>query len=103
VRTIALPLAKDNIQNGAPDAVGILDTATGELVDALSYEGSITAGVVDGVAAPLDFVEGTPTAAQDSNTNQGSLARLPDGQDTGDAAADWFFTPTPTPGASNVQ
>ena len=29
-------------------------------------------------------------------------ARLPDGTDTDDAAADWAFTTMPTPGAANV-
>ena len=43
-----------------------------------------------------------PAATADSNTQNGSLARLPDGQDTNDAAADWKFTATPTPGAANV-
>ena len=49
-------------------------------------------------------MEGTALAATvaDSNTDNGSLARLPDGQDTNDAAADWRFTTTPTPGAANV-
>ena len=102
VPAIALPLAKDNLQNGSPDAVGLLDTASGELLDALSYEGSITAGVLTGVADPLDFVEGTPTEAKDTNSAQGCLARLPDGQDTDDASADWFFTTRPTPGAPNL-
>ena len=38
----------------------------------------------------------------DSNTVDGSLARIPDGQDTNDANADWEFTSTKTPGAANV-
>jgi hypothetical protein len=32
----------------------------------------------------------------------GSLARLPNGSDTGDAATDWAFTTTVTPGRENV-
>jgi len=89
-------------QNGAPDGVALVDTATGALLDALSYEGEITAATIDGHTYSL--VEGTALAADvaDSNTVDGSLARIPDGQDTNDAAADWTFTSTKTPGAANV-
>ncbi len=38
----------------------------------------------------------------DSNTDDGSLIRNPDGKDTDDAATDWVFTKTKTPGATNV-
>ena len=41
-------------------------------------------------------------ALADSNTINGSLARLPDGTENDNAAADWNFTTTPTPGAPNV-
>lgn len=86
-------------QNG-PDGVALVDTATGTLLDALSYEGAITAATIDG--STYNLVEGTPTPAEDSNTVDGSLSRLPDGSDTDDAATDWAFTKTPTPGAANV-
>jgi hypothetical protein len=51
------------------------------------------------------LVEGTPlpVGVADSNTVTGSLARIPNGSDTGDAAADWRFTTTVTPGAANVE
>jgi hypothetical protein len=89
-------------QNGAPDGVALVDTANGTLLDALSYEGTITAAVIDGTT--YDLVEGTPLPASvaDSNTVDGSLSRIPDGQDTNDAASDWTFTTTKTPGAANV-
>ncbi len=88
-------------QNGAPDGVALIDTA-GALLDALSYEGSITAAVIDGKT--YNLVEGTvlPTSVADSNTVDGSLSRIPDGQDTNNAASDWKFTTTKTPGAANV-
>ena len=88
--------ATNNIQNGRanPAAVAILDTATSTLVDALSYGGSLT--------TPYDFVEGTPTTATDSNDAGGSLIRNPNGTDTGNAASDWAFTTTLTPGTANV-
>jgi large repetitive protein len=39
----------------------------------------------------------------DSNTVTGSLARIPNGSDTDDAAADWAFTTTVTPGWENAR
>jgi hypothetical protein len=89
-------------QNGAPDAAVVLDTSTGELLDALSYEGEIRAATIG--SATYDLVEGTalPAAVADSNTAEGSLSRNPDGRDTNDAASDWAFSTTPTPGAPNV-
>ena len=88
-------------QNGAPDGLALVGP-TGSLLDALSYEGAITAAQIDG--ATVNLVEGTvlPAAVADSNTVAGSLSRSPDGRDTDDAASDWVFTTTPTPGAANV-
>jgi hypothetical protein len=89
-------------QNGAPDGVALIATATGTLLDAFSYEGEITAATIAGQT--YDLVEGTALAADvaDSNTVDGSLSRIPDKQDTNEAAADWAFTQTKTPGAANV-
>jgi Lamin Tail Domain len=88
------------LQNGAPDGLALLDGAT--LLDALSYEGGITAATIGGQT--YNLVEGNvlPTAVEDSNTVAGSLIRNPDGKDTNDAAADWAFTTTITRGAANV-
>jgi large repetitive protein len=89
-------------QNGVPDGVALVDTSTGALLDALSYEGPITAALIDQVTVSL--VEGTvlPVEVADSNTVEGSLSRIPDGSDTNDAATDWKFTTTATRGAANV-
>jgi hypothetical protein len=89
-------------QNGAPDGVALVDTGTGTLLDALSYEGEMVAATISGQT--YDLVEGTALAAStaDSNTVAGSLSRLPDGTDTDNAATDWAFTATATPGAANV-
>jgi hypothetical protein len=88
------------LQNGAPDGLALLDGTT--LLDALSYEGGISAATIGGQT--YNLVEGTvlPTAVEDSNTVVGSLIRNPDGKDTNDAAADWAFTTTVTRGAANV-
>jgi len=89
-------------QNGSPDGVALVNTATHALLDALSYEGAITTAVIDGQT--YNLVEGTmlPETVADSNTQDGSLSRIPDGQDHDDAATDWRFTTTKTPGAANV-
>jgi large repetitive protein len=90
-------------QNGAPDGLALIDTATSTLLDALSYEGAITTATIGGKT--YDLVEGTmlPVDVADSNTVEGDLARIPDGKDTDDAATDWAFTTTTTPGAANVK
>ncbi|MEX2613532.1 MAG: hypothetical protein WD380_08130, partial [Gaiellaceae bacterium] len=89
-------------QNGAPDGVALIAVASGALLDALSYEGEITAAVIGGQTYSL--VEGTALAATvaDSNTAAGSLSRIPDGSDTNNASSDWVFTTSATPGAANV-
>jgi hypothetical protein len=89
-------------QNGAPDGIALIDTTAGSLLDALAYEGEIRNALLDGET--FDLVEGSPLAATvaDSNTANGSLSRLPDRTDTNNAATDWGFTTTPTPGAANV-
>jgi len=89
-------------QNGAPDGLALYDTASGSLLDSLSYEGPITTATISGHT--FDLVEGAvlPAVVADSNTVTGSLIRSPDMSDTNNAAVDWVFTTTPTPGAANV-
>ncbi len=101
VARIALPTSTNALRNGTA-AVGLLDKATGNLLDALSYGGAVTAADVTGVMTPRNFVEGTATAAVDSNSAAGSLSRLPNGADANNATADFKFTTTPTPGGPNV-
>jgi hypothetical protein len=93
----------NRIENGAPDGIALVDTVAGTLLDALSYEGSITMVTITGVGM-VSLVEGTalPGAVADSNTVVGSLCRLPNGADTNDAATDWAFSANITPGAANV-
>jgi Lamin Tail Domain len=98
----AYRVVASDAQNGAPDGLALVDSAAGTLLDALSYEGAITAAVIGD--ATFDLVEGTalPVSVADSNTVDGSLIRAPDGRDTDDAAADWAFTTTTSRGAANV-
>jgi vibriolysin len=94
---------ENRIQNGAPDGLLIFNNATGEVVDAFSYEGSITAASIPGVGA-VSLVEGEPLPATvvDSGRASRSLGRYLNGTDTDNAATDWAATPTPTPGSLNV-
>ncbi len=98
---IEFPLTSNNIQNGGPDAVGIIDNSALELLDALSYEGSVMNGNVTGIGT-FNFVEGTAATAADSGDVEGSLVRSPNGSDIDDADTDWAFTSTPTPGSANI-
>src|SRR5688572_12611207 len=102
VRRIDLPLAMDNLQNGAPDGVALVNTLTMTVLDALSYEGSITMANITGFTSTPSLVEGTPTSLADSNTTPASLSRIPNGTDTDDASVDWMLSATPTPGSANV-
>lgn len=94
---------QDEIQNGGPDGVALIDDVTHTLIDALSYEGSITAATLPGFAAPVSLVEGTALTATiaDSNTVSGALCRYASGQDTNNAANDWRFCTIRTVGAAN--
>jgi len=88
----------NNLQNGAPDAVAIVDMVNGVIVDALSYEGAVTGGEIVGVGS-FSFVEGNATDAKDQGDS--ALARLPNGSDTDDAMSDWQLL-EPTPGSANL-
>ena len=96
--------ATDQVQNGSPDGIALINTATSTLVDAFSYEGAMMSTTVTGLPGMVSLVEGTflPVAVADSNMVAGSLSRLPNGKDTNNAATDWNFTATSTPGAANV-
>ena len=98
------PASGGLIQNGSPDGIAIINVAQSTIIDALSYEGDITAAIITGFPAPVSLVEGTllPASVADSNTITGSLCRLPNGTDTNNAATDWAFSGTPTPGYSNA-
>jgi hypothetical protein len=96
----------DEVQNGAPDGIALIDNTTHTLIDALSYEGdAVKLTMVDlaGFTASVSLVEGTflPATVADSNTADGSLCRSPNAQDTNNAAADWRFCTTRTAGQPN--
>jgi hypothetical protein len=95
-----IALDDDSFQNGEPDGVAIYDTVKMQIVDALSYEGSVTMARITGRAMPVSLVEMTATTAEDTGTN--SISRIPNGRDTNNAMMDWARTTMLTPGAANV-
>ena len=101
--SISIPMGgSGTIQNGGPDAVIVCNSATGELVDAIVYEGSF-----DLMAAPsCNFTMSPPlvrgTAASAVDMGAGSIGRFPDGAMSGDDDTDWSFSMTSTPGAPNA-
>jgi hypothetical protein len=101
---IAFAVSQDNIQNGAPDGIALVNTSTLTVLDSFSYEGPITAAVLPGFANPVNLVRGTalPASVADSNTTNGSLCRQPNGARTNNDISDWIFCTTPTPGAANL-
>ena len=101
IARIRFSVAADNIQNGAPDGIALVNTSSFAVLDALSYEGSITAANIGGF--PVNLVEGTAFAgADDTFTPSLSLIRNPNGADTNNAATDWALTNTLTVGTANV-
>jgi predicted extracellular nuclease len=80
----------DLIQNGAPDAVALLDGA-GFPVDVVSYEGDA-----------LPFVEGSGVGLLDDAAIPGkSISRCPNGGDTNQNNVDFVYLDA-TPGATNA-
>ncbi len=96
--------SQDQIQNGAPDGIALIDTVTKTVLDALSYEGESPAAMIPDFTPPPSLVEGAalPAATADSSTVDRTLCRNPNGSDTDQAATDWTTCATPTPGAPNV-
>ena len=97
--------ASNNIQNGSPDGIAIIDKSTGEIIDALSYGGSMTAAIITGFTGTRSLVEGTATTVLDTNTAGviRSLIRNPNGADADNALVDWAITSVPTPGSKNIK
>ncbi|MCB9274597.1 MAG: lamin tail domain-containing protein [Lewinellaceae bacterium] len=79
--------ATNLIQNGAPDAVAL--TFAGAVVDAVSYEGSVTG-----------YVEGSGSGLEDIAATGVGIGRYPDGADTDQNNVD-FTQQCITPGAAN--
>jgi cysteine-rich repeat protein len=104
VKELLSTVNSDVVQNGAPDAVALYNTATDSLVDSLSYEGQLADAVITGSSKTFDLREGsadTTTLVDPGTGSEGSLSRLPNGIDTDANATDFVFTKKSTPGAPN--
>ena len=87
------------IQNGSPDAVGLRENSSGNLIDAVSYEGSCLAPYVNGTGLPL---ANSDTAQSDSIASRYlSISRYPDGADSNNDSLDWNRV-CATPGYANT-
>jgi hypothetical protein len=96
---------QDQIQNGPMDGLAVFDSVTLTVLDALAYEGPVTAAMLPGFTAPVSLVEGTalPATNEDSNDTIRTICRFPNGVDTNDAATDWTMCGTLTRGKANVK
>lgn len=104
-RTPNCDLVKSNvpstgwIQNGSPDAIGLRENSSGNLVDAVSYEGNVLAPYASGNGLPL---ANSDTAQSDSIAGRYlSISRFPDGHDTNNDSLDWNRV-CATPGYANT-
>ncbi len=95
---------QDQIQNGPMDGLAVFDSVTLTVLDALSYEGPVTAAMLPGFTAPVSLVEGTAldAAAEDSNDEIRTICRMPNGTDTNNAATDFTVCKTLTRGKANA-
>ncbi|MCA9602624.1 MAG: hypothetical protein KC417_11390, partial [Myxococcales bacterium] len=86
--------SENELQNGEPDGIAILDTVSGTVVDALSYGGTMGNWPLGGITASAVATDLDDRGAE-------SLCRMPNGQFTGSAMADFAACTTPSPGAAN--
>ncbi|MEM6705521.1 MAG: lamin tail domain-containing protein [Acidobacteriota bacterium] len=80
-----------SVQNGAPDAVALVQGTT--IIDVVSYEGEVAAPYFEGTGAPAD-------SGATGEDNKG-ISRTPDGSDTNDNSIDFAFVCV-TPGSGNT-
>jgi hypothetical protein len=95
---IRFAAATNNLQNGAPDGLLLIHDVLCVAVDALSYEGSVTAAVTPSCGT-VNLVEGSAATVADESPYTDSMQRSPNGSDTDNAAVDWVRAP-PTPGVA---
>jgi len=96
-------LNNDTIQNGAPDGIALVDTVGMKLLDAISYEGSMTNATVTGLGMGINLVEGTAFPTADAGNGLQSIARFPNGNDKNNAMTDLVLSKNPTPGLANTK
>jgi hypothetical protein len=100
-RTLDLGNLTDFIMNFGGGGVGLIYIPTQILLDALCYQGSITAANINGFSQPESLVEtAAPTTADNNVSPALSLGRIPNGSDSNNASVDWYGL-SPSPGFMN--
>jgi hypothetical protein len=104
VLRVTLP-AGISVQNGSPDGMALAWDGASEhvLLDALSYEGAVTAASLPDFPGTPSLVEGplAPFTLEDVDATVSSICRRPNGMDSDHVTLDWSTCATPTPGAAN--
>jgi VCBS repeat-containing protein len=97
--TLSFAYPVDGIQNGAPDAIALVNNL-GQVVEFITYEGSFTAaaGAGNGPAAGMTATPVTPT--EPGNAAGTSIGRVGTGTQASDFS--WALIGDDTPGATNV-
>ncbi len=91
---MVLPVYSNIVQNGAPDAMAIVEVSSGNIVDAVSYEGTV-------IAPYFETIGVDTTKADPGNVDFLGLSRFPDGQDSNNNNAD-FNLVCISPGGPNT-
>jgi hypothetical protein len=94
---MVLTLTSNIIQNGSPDGVAIVENGSGNVIDAVSYEGTLNAPWFETAGFPAG-----PTTSDSGVVNFVGISRFPDGADINDNSQD-FHLVCITPGMPNVQ
>jgi hypothetical protein len=96
---IPLPGSIQNAGSGAGDGILVWDNNRMEVVDAFAYDEPVS---VVYMGQTINLVEGTIEPEIDTSADPRALARIPNGADTDNAAADWSVSTCLTPGAANL-
>ncbi len=93
----------NQMQNGDPDGLALVDVPNKAVLDVFSYGGAITNAILGAPLPVTSLVEGQflPANVKDNSDPSRSLARIPNGNDKNNAATDWASTVNVTPGAAN--
>lgn len=100
VKKVTISGTNDLIQNGPPDAVALIDSASSLVLESLSYEGGTNWASPAGTVSVQEGSASTANLA-DSNITNVSICRI--GPDTNTNGTDFQICSAPTPGAVNVQ
>ncbi len=89
------------IQNSDPEGMVLFNKNNNSVIDSLSYGSAIALATLSDLGIMVQVTEGSATATDTNNIN-GSIARIPNGDDTDNNGFDFRFTETLTPGESNI-